>query len=264
MSAEHAPKVPTYTECARTDKSALVAPESVSKDDERAPAIHCTNIAVAGGVKYSMWFGGSYEGSTDTKIYNDDGGETWSIPRELVPGPDGKRNGGPQKNPPIVLSNGDCLAAGSYEVTNPPGSEAYGWIRSDPVELPSDRGKADRSFPGEGKPGHCYMTMRSSVGCIIQADSTNYGRTWGPACRTSLPTNNSGHCVTTSRNGRVIYEDDGKTWKLGATLEDAPLHDDLSEYPCLTPTEEDAEDGVWVSWIWQRREIMIARVVEGR
>ena len=74
------------------------------------------------------------------------------------------------------------------------------WIRSDLIELPSDRGKADGSFPGEGviqpgvwesrdKPGHCHMTMRSSVGCIIQADSTDYGRTWGPAYRTSLPNN---------------------------------------------------------------------------
>lgn len=69
MSAENAPKVPTLAECARTDVPASVTPESVSKDDERAPAIHCTNIAVAGGVKYSTWFGGSYEGSTDTKIW---------------------------------------------------------------------------------------------------------------------------------------------------------------------------------------------------
>jgi hypothetical protein len=90
------------------------------------------------------------------------------------------------------------------------------WIRSDLIELPSDRGKADGSFPGEGviqpgvwesrdKPGHCHMTMRSSVGCIIQADSTDYGRTWGPAYRTSLPNNNSGHCVTILRDGRVVW-----------------------------------------------------------
>lgn len=62
---------------------------------------------------------------------SDDGGETWSVPRELVPGLEGKKGRGPQKNPPVVLSNGDWLSAGSYEVTNPPGSEAYGvWVRS--------------------------------------------------------------------------------------------------------------------------------------
>ncbi|RYN58942.1 hypothetical protein AA0114_g1914 [Alternaria tenuissima] len=396
MSAAGAPEVPIYAQCARTGIPALVTPECVSKDDERAPAIHCTNIAVAGGVRYSTWFGGSYEGSIDTKIWfsknvdgkwtkprdiagnkegeevvywnpvlfipdrsrpqelhvffkkftpipvwvtfwtsSSDGGETWSVARELVPGPDGKGGRGPQKNPPIVLSNGDWLSVGSYEVTNPPGSEAYGvwdawsdtaprpgpgddfkqgdkWIRSDPIELPSDRGKADGSFSGEGviqpgvwesrdKPGHCHMTMRSSVGCIIQADSTDYGRTWGPAYRTSLPNNNSGHCVTILRDGRVVWagnyqtqnwgprtplclaisEDDGKTWKLWATLEDAPPPDDFKRvialetgivndgrsefsHPCLTPTEDDDEDGVWVSWTWQRRGIMVAKVVDGR
>ena len=70
MSAEHVPKVPTYADCARTDKPAIVTAEFVSKDDERAPAVHCTNIAVAGGVKYSTWFGGSYEGSTDNQIWS--------------------------------------------------------------------------------------------------------------------------------------------------------------------------------------------------
>lgn len=69
MSAENAPKVPTYAECVRTDKPALVTREFVSKDDERAPSIHCTNIAVAGGVRYSTWFGGSKEGATDNQIW---------------------------------------------------------------------------------------------------------------------------------------------------------------------------------------------------
>jgi hypothetical protein len=69
---------------------------------------------------------------------SDDGGETWSEPRELVPGLYGKRGRGPQKNPPVVLSNGDWLSAGSYEVTNPPGSEAYGvWVRSLQQIIPS-------------------------------------------------------------------------------------------------------------------------------
>lgn len=70
MSAVGAPEVPTYAQCARTSIPALVTPECVSKDDERAPAIHCTNIAVAGRVRYSTWFGGSYEGSKDTKIWS--------------------------------------------------------------------------------------------------------------------------------------------------------------------------------------------------
>lgn len=70
MSAENAPIIPTYANCVRTDKPGLVIREFVSKDDERAPAIHCTNIAVAGGVRYTTWFGGSYEGATDTQIWS--------------------------------------------------------------------------------------------------------------------------------------------------------------------------------------------------
>lgn len=90
------------------------------------------------------------------------------------------------------------------------------WVRSKLIELPSDRGKSDGGFPGEGviqpgiweskdQPGHCHMMMRSSVGCVIQADSVDYGRTWGPAFRTSLPNNNSGLCITTLRDGRVVW-----------------------------------------------------------
>ena len=43
------------------------------------------------------------------------GGGTWSDPKELVHG-DRTGGRGPQKNSPIVLSNGDWCAGGSYEV----------------------------------------------------------------------------------------------------------------------------------------------------
>lgn len=69
MSAEGAPQVLTYANCPRTDKPGVVTREFVSKDDERARAVHCTNIAVAGGVRYSTWFGGSKEGATDNQIW---------------------------------------------------------------------------------------------------------------------------------------------------------------------------------------------------
>ena len=186
-------------------------------------------------------------------IESEDGGDTWSEPKELAPG-DRSGGRGPQKNPPIVLSNGDWLAGASYEVTNPEGSDAYGvwvswaisstarsdttqdsfsdvapkpgpgdkfkqgdvWIKSDLIKLPEDRGKPNGSFPGEGviqpgvweskkNPGQVHLTMRSSVGCLIQADSSNFGRTWTPAYRTAIPNNNSGHCMTVMRDGRVVW-----------------------------------------------------------
>jgi len=69
MSLTDAPEVPALATCPHTDKPALVTRQFVSKDDERAPSVHCTNIAAAGGVKYSTWFGGSKEGATDNQIW---------------------------------------------------------------------------------------------------------------------------------------------------------------------------------------------------
>lgn len=69
MSAENAPEIPTYADCARTPRPASITREFVSKDDKEAPAVHCTNVISAGGVRYSTWFGGSYEGSTDNQIW---------------------------------------------------------------------------------------------------------------------------------------------------------------------------------------------------
>ena len=130
-----------------------------------------------------------------------------------------------QKNPPIVLTNGDWIAGSSYEVTNPPGSAAYGkwdsfaelapkpgpndtfkqgelWIKSDLIELPADRGDPNGSFPGEGiiqpsvyqnpKTGKISMFTRSSNGRVQRTDSTDGGKTWTPAYDTPLYSNNSG------------------------------------------------------------------------
>ncbi|WVQ81723.1 hypothetical protein IAT38_003848 [Cryptococcus sp. DSM 104549] len=163
-----------------------------------------------------------------------DGGETWSAPREMVPG-DTSGGRGPQKNPPIVLSNGDWIAGASKEVTLPGGAGLWDaffdiapkpkegdtfiqgevWIRTPFVQLPADRGLESGSFPGEGviqpslweskdKPGHVHAFMRSSVGRIVRADSEDYGRKWGAGYRTDLPNNNSGQCVARLPSGRLV------------------------------------------------------------
>lgn len=153
-------------------------------------------------------------------IESSDGGDSWSSPRELVPG-DTSGGRGPVKNPVVVLSNGDWLACASTEVTLPKGGlwDAFAdiaprpkpgekwkqgerWERAENVRLPP-RGEGG-SFAGEGviqpavwesAPGHVHMHMRSSNGWIQRADSVDYGRTWGPAYDSPLPSNNSGESL---------------------------------------------------------------------
>ncbi|ORX38975.1 BNR repeat-like domain-domain-containing protein [Kockovaella imperatae] len=385
------PTIPPFAEVPKTATSGKITAEFVTKDDARAPSVHCSTIAVAGGIRYLAWFGGSGEGKPDVKIWfskyvngnwtdqvsvagdgtlphwnpvlfipdpvnepkhvylffrtgklisswityiieSTDGGDSWSEPKELVQG-DRSGGRGPQKNAPIVLSNGDWCTGASYEVPNPDPSKPYGvwdsysdfapkpkegdtfkqgdvWIKSPLVELPADRGVPGGSFPGEGAiqpglweskdaPGHVHLTLRSSAGCILRSDSEDYGRTWTPAYRTILPNNNSGHDIARLKDGRVIWtgnyntrnwgprtplclmisQDDGQTWKLWATVEQAPPpHDEIRltgadaggvdgleeySYPSIVPLEDDdGEVGVWMSWTWQRRGIKVAKIVE--
>ncbi|WRT69931.1 uncharacterized protein IL334_006922 [Kwoniella shivajii] len=258
-----------------------------------------------------------------------DGGNSWSDRRALVPG-DQNGGRGPQKNPPIILSNGDWISGASKEVTLERGKglwDAFAdvaprphamdnfkqgekWIASKFIELPSDRGIESGSFPGEGiiqpslweskdQPGHVHMFCRSSIGRIVRADSTDFGRTWTPGYATNLPNNNSGQCVTRIRDGRLVVavndvyknwgprtplvlkisSDNGETWSHWCTLEDqAPpagfkkvvaletgiVNDGKSEfsYPTVTPTALDDVTGVWVSYTWQRRGIVVCKVFD--
>ncbi|WWD19929.1 hypothetical protein CI109_104401 [Kwoniella shandongensis] len=267
-------------------------------------------------------------------IISHDGGETFSSPVELVPGEAGSGGRGPQKNPPIILSNGDWIAGSSREVTlengkglwdayidiapkpdpTTPESESFTqgekWIRSEFVALPEDRGVEGGSFPGEGviqpslwesgdKPGHVHMFMRSSVGRIVRSDSKDYGKTWSRGYKTDLPNNNSGQCVTRLRDNRLVValnpvpinwgprtplilkisSDDGETWQDWCTLEDSPVPEGFEKvvaletgivndgkgefsYPTVTPTAHDDKVGVWVSYTWQRRGVVVCKITD--
>ena len=121
------------------------------------------------------------------------------------------------------------------------------WHRSPLIPLPDDRGLDTSSFPGEGiiqpsiyehPPGHIHFLMRSSTGRLVRSDSTDFGRSWAPAYKTSLPNNNAGACVTRMRDGRLVValnpvgenwgkrtplvcmiSDDGENWEEWCELE---------------------------------------------
>lgn len=145
-------------------------------------------------------------------IASSDGGESWTPPRELVAG-DTSGGRGPVKNPVLVLSNGDWLAGASTEVTTSEGGRWDAFVDIAPRPPPDSSWKQGRrwersahislppSFTGEGviqpavwesTPGRVHMHLRSSNGWIQRSDSHDYGRTWGEAYDSRLPSNNSG------------------------------------------------------------------------
>jgi predicted neuraminidase len=162
---------------------------------------------------------------TTRTAFSDDGGETWSAPKPLVPGDRTPR--GPVKNKLLVLSNGDWLAPGSVEnetywdaFVDCSSDNGIHWRRFDvPIEHHSARLAASaetwqglndkalwesnltRVFKWDGviqptlwepAPGQVHMLLRSTRGKIYRSDSQDYGRHWSSAYATDLPNNNSG------------------------------------------------------------------------
>jgi len=232
------------------------------------------------GRRIPMWF-------TRVMRSNDDG-YTWSDPRELVPGDIGGR--GPVKNKPIVLSDGTWAAPASIE-------REHTWDAF--VDLSYDRGRTWRrgrlvpidhtSFPGKGviqpalwesEPGVVHMLLRSSCGWACRSDSTDGGRTWSPAVKTSLPNNNSGIDLTQLPDGRLVCaynpvatpggprsplvlavsNDNGHSWEDVAVIEkEDPLVDAEFSYPSVILDGKD----VVITYTWRRRGIACARVELG-
>jgi len=207
-------------------------------------------------------------------ITSEDGGNTWSEPRELVPGDRGGR--GPVKNKPILLSNGDWLAPASVET-------AEGWDVF--VDRSTDGGQTWEASPlldrsavtglgiiqpslWESAPGQVHMLMRSTAGAIFRSDSLDNGRTWRPAYPTSLPNNNSGLDLAKLLDGTLalvfnpvagnwaartplriaLSFDNGITWPRTLDIETAPGE---YSYPAIIPTAV----GMAVTYTWKRERI---------
>jgi predicted neuraminidase len=155
-------------------------------------------------------------------IYSDDLGKTWSAPKELVAGDRGGR--GPVRNQPIILTDGSWLAPASSEAhkvwnvfTDRSDDDGKTWKASAPVGI--DRNVITGSGviqPAlwESKPGNVHMLVRSSAGLVCRSDSKDYGRTWSPVYKTTLPNNNSGIDVAQIKGDTIaiIYNPVGKNW----------------------------------------------------
>ena len=208
-------------------------------------------------------------------ITSNDGGITWSAPRDL---PEGFL--GPVKNKPVLLKDGTLIS--------PSSTEGDGWKVH--FEVTKDFGKTWKKIGpiNDGKQMHTiqpsvlvYKDGRLQILCRTQERtlgeswSSDNGKTWSPMVKSSLPSTNSGTDAVTLQDGRqlIVYNhvlpndsltrgkgfrtplniavsEDGKTWYAAQVLEDSPI----SQYSY--PSVIQSKDGmVHIVYTWRRKGI---------
>ena len=212
---------------------------------------------------------------------SDDGGKTWSEAKML---PEGYV--GPVKNKPVLLENGELFCASStegdgwkvhFEVTPDFGKT---WKKIGPIEKGKNGEEHDAIQPsiithGDGK---LQILCRSKSRALIESWSYDYGRTWTPLAKTSLPNNNAGTDAVTLKDGRhiLVYNhvlpegdkikgartplnlsisEDGKTWNAALELENSSISQ--YSYPSVIQTSDGL---VHVVYTWRRERIKHAVV----
>jgi predicted neuraminidase len=203
-----------------------------------------------------------------------DSGKTWDKVEQLPAG-----LLGPIKNKPIQRADGTILAGSSVE-----SHRAWTcWL-----ERSTDDGKTWRRFGPIAVPDHPHGIIQPTLfetadktlvalcrsrglGVICRAESRDGGETWPAAEKTELPNPNSGiDAVKTAKSeiylvynhtkqGRTplnlgVSSDEGKTWKMAATLEEEPGE---FSYPAIIQ----AQDGMLhITYTWNRRHIKYVTV----
>lgn len=214
---------------------------------------------------------------------SDDGGFTWSEPKELVEGDIGGR--GPVRCKPIVLSNGAWLAPASIETwkswdafVDMSMDNGETWIKSEfiPIDHKKLKGKGIiQPTLWESEPGKVHMLLRSTEGFIYRSDSNDFGVTWSPAYPTELPNNNSGIDLIKMDNGILVLvynpvsgnwaertpivcsisKDNGHTWEQKLILDKnhnpKSREDGEFSYPAIIGKG----DNVYISYTWRRKSI---------
>ncbi len=206
---------------------------------------------------------GAYRTSTDEA-------KTWSdvvyLPAGLL---------GPIRCKPITLSDGAILS--------PTSVEAYktwtGWMERStdggknwsiygPLVYDGVREGLIQPTVWQARNGDVRALLRSTgeIGAIVEATSTDGGRTWGPVTKTALPNPDAGIDAVKMTDGRVALifnntatartplnlafsDDDGKTWGTAYVLEEEPGE---YSYPAIIQ----GRDGkLQITYTWKRRRI---------
>jgi predicted neuraminidase len=198
-----------------------------------------------------------------------DGGQTWDRAEQLPAG-----LLGPIKNKPIQRADGTILAGTSVESHRAwacwmerTTDDGKSWRRFGPIAVPGRPHGIIQPTLYETQDGMLVALCRSrGLGAICRAESRDGGETWSPAQPTELPNPNSGIDLVRTRKGDLYLtynptphgrtplcvarsQDEGKTWKTVATLEDQPGE---FSYPAII----EAQDGqLHVTYTWNRRHI---------
>ena len=208
-------------------------------------------------------------------ITSNDGGKTWSPPRDL---PEGFL--GPVKNKPVLLKNGVLLCPSSIEIgawkTHFETTKDFGktWQYTGPI---NDGITIHTIQPTilTYKDGRLQILCRTQERAIAESWSFDNGKTWSPFVKSSLPNNNSGIDGVTLKNGsqllvynhllpadslpkgkgartplNIAVSNDGKTWYAAAILEDSPI--DQYSYPSVI---QSSDGKVHIVYTWRRKAI---------
>lgn len=203
-----------------------------------------------------------------------DAGNTWSEAKMLPKG-----YIGPVKNKPVLLENGELFCASStegdgwkvhFEVTSDFGKT---WKKIGPIDKDAeDHNAIQPSILNHGD-GKLQIFCRSKSRAVVESWSTDYGKTWSPLAKSSLPNNNSGTDAVTLEDGRhlLVYNHvlppdgkvkgartplnisvskDGKKWKAALVLENSSISQ--YSYPSIIQTSDGM---VHVVYTWRRERI---------
>ena len=208
-----------------------------------------------------------------------DGGQSWSKSEKL---PDGIL--GPIKNKPVLLQDGTLLC--------PSSSEHDGWRVH--FEMTKDAGRTWSKTPAinDGKEfsaiqpsvlfhsdGRLQILCRSKNAYVLEAFSTDQGKSWSPLKKTSLPNPNSGTDALTLKDGRqlIVYNHvtkrsrqwggdrsplnialskDGKNWKQLMALEEEPKQE--FSYPAVI---QGSDGRIHITYTWKRQRIKYATLL---
>lgn len=203
-------------------------------------------------------------------------GESFSIPRELVPGDVGGR--GPVKNKCIRLKDGTVLA--------PASTEKISWRCFTDISHDDGRTFEKSKYVLRPKLGTMpvamiqptlwesesgvHMLVRTNRGYIYRSDSANGGRSWSKAYKTPLLNPNSGIDLVKLFDGSLVLISNqvGKNWGDRAPLSLMRSVDDgksFSEFIKLEPQEGDHEYSypaieavgrrLYITYTYERRTI---------